>query len=109
MTGWNYDVTWKVKNTGIVTWTTDEYYVEWIEDESTDKSDFSPRHEYALKEDVDPGDTTEITIDFNMPTQPFDKIRVSQWGIVNDNGDFFCRFYEAVTFTYPAPTKTPND
>jgi len=107
MTGWIFDVVWTVKNLGVVTWDKDEYYVTWIEDESTDKSDFSPRHIYPLKADVDPYESIDITVDFQMPTQPFDKMRISQWGIVNDNGDIFCRFYYAVTYAYPAPTKTP--
>ena len=109
MTGWIFDVTWTVKNLGVVTWDPDEYYVTWIEDESTDNSDFSPKHTYPLKTEVDPYESIDITVDFQMPTQPFDKIHVSQWGIVNDNGDIFCRFYYAVTYTYPAPTKTPKD
>ncbi len=108
MTGWIFDGVWTVKNTGLVTWDQDHYYVEWIEDESTADSDWSPRHLYKLSQDVNPYDTVDITVDFQMPTQPFSKLRVSQWGIVNDNGDIFCRFYLAVTYTYPAPTKTPK-
>jgi hypothetical protein len=108
MTGWIFDVVWTVKNLGVVTWDKNEFYVTWIEDESTDKSDFSPKHTYPLKVDVDPYESIDIIVDFQMPTQPFDKMRISQWGIVNDNGEIFCRFYYAVTYTYPAPTKTPK-
>ena len=109
MTGWIFDGVWTVKNTGLVTWDKDEYYVTWIEDESTEDSDWSPRHLYKFSEDIDPYETVDITVDFQMPTHPFSKMRVSQWGIVNDNGDIFCRFYLAVTYTYPSPTKTPDD
>ncbi len=108
MTGWIFDVVWTVKNTGVVTWDRDGYYVVWIEDESTENSDFSPRHLYKLSTDVDPYEEIDIVVDFQMPTQPFDKMRVSQWGIVNDNGDIFCRFYYAVTLAYPSPTRTPT-
>lgn len=106
MTGWIFDVVWTVKNLGVVTWDKDDYYVTWIEDEST--ADFSPKHTYKLAHDVDPYETIDITVDFEMPAQPFDKIKVSQWGIVNDNGDIFCRFYYAITLAYPAPTRTPT-
>ncbi len=109
MTGWIFDVVWTVKNTGVVTWDKDEYYIVWIEDESTEDSDFSPKHLYKFSADVDPYDEVDVVVDFQMPTQPFSKMRVSQWGIVNDNGDIFCRFYYAVTYTYPAPTQTPDD
>ncbi len=107
MTGWIFDVVWTVKNTGVVTWDRDGYYVVWIEDESTENSDFSPRHLYKLSTDVDPYEEIDIVVDFQMPTQPFDKMRVSQWGIVMI-GDIFCRFYYAVTLAYPSPTKTPT-
>ena len=114
MTGWIYDKIWTVKNTGIVTWDEGEYYYIWIEDPSDyglmgDSADLSPKHKYILKEDVDPGDTIDIIVDVEIPTQPEDDIQVSYWALVNDNGDAFCQFNMVITYTYPSPTKTPND
>lgn len=113
MTGWIDDKRWTIKNTGLVTWNTTEYYVTWIADAAgaglSGKSvNFSPKTQYPLKKDVAPGDTVDIIIDYQIPTQPEDDIQVSYWGIMNDNGDLFCKFYWAITLTYPAPTKTPT-
>ncbi len=106
MTGWMFDAVWTVKNVGVATWDKDEYYVTWIEDEST--AHLSPKTTYPLKEDVDPYDTVDIIVDIEIPNKLTDEFQISQWGIVNDNGDIFCRFYLNVTMTYPAPTKTPT-
>lgn len=114
MTGWIDDKKWTIKNTGLVTWNTTEYYVTFIADAegaglSGESINFSPKTKYSLPFDVDPGDTVDIIIDYQIPTQPVDDIQVSYWGIMNDNGDLFCKFYWAITYTYPAPTKTPDN
>jgi len=116
MTGWQFDVTWTIRNKGIATWDKDEYYVIWLDDDTASDMglmggsyDFSPHHTYKLKKDVKYNDTVDITVDFEIPTRPTDEIRNSYWGIVNDNGDIFCHFVYSVYGTYPAPTKTPVD
>lgn len=114
MTGWIDDKRWTVKNTGLVTWNRNEYYVKFIDDPSDfgllgESVNFSGRTLYKLAYDVDPYETIDIIIDVQIPTQPVDHIQNSYWGIFNDNGDLFCTLPMTITLTYPAPTKTPNN
>ncbi|MCD6356425.1 MAG: hypothetical protein J7L66_03975 [Anaerolineaceae bacterium] len=104
MTGWIYDMKWTIRNVGTATWTKKDYYVKW-----TGGDDISPKHIYKLKHDVGYYEKIDIVVDIEIPTQP--KIYpgyVTNWAIVNDNGEVFCRFYHHVTLTYPAPTRTPT-
>lgn len=103
MTGADYDMVWTIKNTGIATWRTNEYYIKWL-----GGSDLSPRHTYPLAKNVTPYETVNIVVDIQIPTNPTDQLQVTRWGIVNDNGDVFCKFFHAIPSTYPAPIKTPT-
>jgi len=96
MTGANYDMVWTIRNTGIVTWNTSEYYVKWL-----GGSDLSPSHTYPLPDDVTPSGTVDIVVDIQIPTEPMTELQVTRWGIVNDNGDVFCKFFHAIPSTYP--------
>jgi hypothetical protein len=102
MTGANYDMVWTIRNTGIVTWNTSEYYIKWL-----GGSDLSPHHTYPLLKNVAPSDSIDIVVDINIPTEPMTDLQVTRWGIVNDNGDVFCKFYHAIPSTYP-PSATPT-
>jgi hypothetical protein len=102
MTGWNYDMVWTIRNNGVATWNAKEYYVKWL-----GGSDLSPNHTYPLVKNVAPGETIDIVVDIQIPTNPTSDLQVTRWGIVNDNGDVFCKFFHAIPSTYPAPTKTP--
>lgn len=105
MTGANYDMVWTIRNTGIVTWNSSEYYVKWL-----GGSDLSSSHTYPLPNDVSPSGTVDIVIDIQIPTEPTTELQVTRWGIVNDNGDIFCKFYHAIPSTYsPSPTKTTSN
>lgn len=99
--GANYDMIWTIRNTGIATWNTREYQVKWL-----GGSDLSPRHQYPLPGNVAPSNSVEIIVDIKIPPNPSDAMLVTRWGIVNDNGDVFCKFYHAVPTTYPAPIRT---
>lgn len=105
MTGANYDMVWTIRNTGIVTWNTSEYYIKWL-----GGSDLSPNHTYPLPKNVAPSGTVDIVVDIQVPTEPMTDLQVTRWGIVNDNGDVFCKFYHAIPSTYPpSSTKTPSN
>ena len=103
MTGAEYDMVWTLRNTGAVTWNTSEYYVKWL-----GGSDLSPSHTYLLPKNVVPSGTVDITVDIKIPTDPRTALQITRWGIVNDNGDVFCKFFHAIPSTYPPyPTLTP--
>jgi hypothetical protein len=105
MTGANYDMVWTIRNTGIATWNTSEYYVKWL-----GGSDLSPSHTYPLPNNVVPSGTVDILVDIRIPTEPMTDLQVTRWGIVNDNGDVFCKFFHAIPSTYPPyPTLTPSN
>jgi hypothetical protein len=104
MTGADYDMVWTIRNTGVATWNTSEYYVKWL-----GGSDLSPSHTYPLPNTVVPSGTVAIVVDIKIPTNPTTELQVTRWGIVNDNGDVFCKFFHAIPSTYPPyPTLTPN-
>ena len=105
MTGANYDMVWTIRNIGIATWNTSEYYVKWL-----GGSDLSPSHTYPLPNNVVPSGAVDIVVDIQIPTEPMADLQVTRWGIVNDNGDVFCKFYHAIPSTYPpSPTLTPSN
>ena len=105
MTGANYDMVWTIRNTGIATWNTSEYYVKWL-----GGSDLSPSHTYPLPNNVVPSGAVDIVVDIQIPTEPMADLQITRWGIVNDNGDVFCKFYHAIPSTYPpSPTLTPSN
>ena len=95
MTGADYDMVWTIRNTGVATWNTSEYYVKWL-----GGSDLSPSHTYPLAKNVAPFETVDIVVDIHIPTDPTNEVQVTAWGIVNDNGDVFCKFYHAIPSTY---------
>lgn len=103
MTGGNYDMVWTIRNVGAATWNTSEYYIKWL-----GGSDLSPSHTYPLAKNVAPFETVDIVVDIQIPTNPTNELQVTRWGIVNDNGDVFCKFFHAIPSTYPAPIKTPT-
>jgi hypothetical protein len=105
-TGWNYDFVMTMRNVGIADWTKADYYVKWVGGD-----DLSPSHIYKLPHDVGYWETVDITIDIQVPTQPKSVPGyITEWAIVNDNGEEFCNFYHQITMTLtpvPTNTKTP--
>src|SRR4030065_168483 len=65
MTGADYDMVWTVRNKGVATWNTSEYYVKWL-----GGSDLSPNHTYPLAKNVPPFETVDIVVDIHVPTEP---------------------------------------
>jgi hypothetical protein len=102
-TGWNYDFVMTMRNVGIAEWTRKDYYVKWVGGD-----DLSPSHIYKLPHDVDYWETVDITIDIQVPVSPRGVPGyITEWAIVNDNGEEFCKFYHQITMTLtPVPTRT---
>ena len=94
---------WTIRNAGVSTWNTNEYYIKWL-----GGSDLSPKHSYPLEKNVAPFETVDITVNIQISTNPTSELQVTRWGIVNDNGDVFCKFFHAIPSTYPAPSKMPT-
>ena len=104
MTGSNYDMVWTIRNTGIATWNTKDYYIKWL-----GGSDISTKHTYPLTKNVAPNESVDIRVDIHIPTNPTNVLQVTRWGIVNDKGEVFCKFFHAIQSTYPPnPTRTPT-
>ena len=95
--GDNLDVVFTLKNTGIVTWNAANYYVKWL-----GYDDLSPTHTYPLSADVAPGKTVKVIIDVDVPLK--NAQYRTQWALINDNGEAFCKFYYYVSsVTQPTP------
>jgi hypothetical protein len=105
-TGWNYDFVITMRNVGVADWTKADYYVKWLGGD-----DLSPTHIYKLPKDVGYYETVDITIDIQVPVSPKGVPGyITEWAIVNDNGEEFCNFYHQITMTLtpqPTNTKTP--
>ena len=113
------DVSWKLKNIGVVTWKRSEYYYHLLYNlEGNHSTDLrlTKNTLYYLPNDVDPGDTVTLVVDIMCPVSPPEPDQVAyttQWELVNDNGagfaKFFFRFY-SVFHTEPSatPTITPS-
>ena len=105
-TGWNYDFVITMRNVGVADWTKADYYVKWLGGD-----DLSPSHIYKLPKDVGYYETVDITIDIQVPVTPKGVPGyITEWAIVNDNGEEFCNFYHQITMTLtpqPTNTKTP--
>ena len=95
MTGADYDMVWTIRNKGVATWNTSEYYVKWL-----GGSDLSLNHTYPLAKNVPPFEAVDIVVDIRVPTDPTNEVQVTAWGIVNDNGEVFCKFYHVIPSTY---------
>ncbi len=95
------------KNTGAATWDHTSYYYKKlynIPDEKLTKSD-----QYLLSTDVPSGSKVDLIIDITCPTYPRPSAWTTQWGLVNNNGAVFARFFfrfYTVPHVAPTPTKT---
>lgn len=106
-TGWEGDVVFTIKNIGTKTWWGDVVY--WQQDDDCGYCDYisSPSKRF-INVNVEPGQTVDVRINVNVPTQPNPDGYRMEWMMINDNGEVFCEFYFAIPYTYPAPTKTPT-
>ncbi len=105
-TGAVYDVVWTLRNIGKVTWTVEDYYVAWFGPDNLSGAARGVLH-YKLPHDVAVGQTVDIIADISIPKDP--EIYPgweTNFSIINDNGERFCRFYYHVTEAIQSPTKT---
>ncbi|MBM3136586.1 MAG: hypothetical protein FJZ98_00175 [Chloroflexi bacterium] len=102
-TGWWDDYVVTLKNTGTKTWWGDVVY--WKERENCSYCNFisSPKQRF-INANVQPGQTVQIRIDVNVPTQPYKEGFRMVWDLINDNGERFCPFDFSIPFTYPVAT-----
>ena len=106
-TGDEIDVTWTLKNIGLATWDTTYYYKMIKETVPISKSTL-----YMLKQNVPSGQELKIIVDIICPKTiggPYS----TEWGLVNDNGEVFARFWfgfytVAHTPVPPTPTHTQS-
>jgi len=96
-----------LQNVGVVTWDQTSYYYKLlynIPDVKLTKSD-----QYPLSVDVPYGSKVTLIIDIECPTYPSPSAWTTQWGLVNNNGEVFARFFfrfYTVLHVKPTPTKT---
>ncbi len=92
------------QNIGKATWTTTKYYIKLLYN-SPDVT-LTNHTQYPLAADVLPGAKGTFTLDIACPTKPGGPW-TTQWGLVNDNGDVFAKFYFRF-YTGIHPTRTPT-
>lgn len=93
-----------LKNTGAATWDQTYYYKKLynIPDIKLTKSDL-----YMLSTDVPSGSKVTLILDIECPTYPSPSAWTTQWGLVNDNGAIFAKFFfRFYTVVHGAPTPT---
>lgn len=111
--GWPIDYIQTVKNIGAATWDTtyyykvlDEYYYrenkEYPYDKVKEPETIATNKRYFLKKAVAPGETVDLVIDIICP-YVLDVIHTTEWGLVNDNGEVFYRFWFGFYSVTPAP------
>ena len=107
-TGWEYDRHWKIKNIGTTTWWAADVYVEFDET-CTVCENIAYQDKFYINENVEPGDTIDIFVDIDIPTQPKEFPGYTMaWNMISENGGLICEFWNNIPSTYPAPTKTPT-
>ena len=95
--GWNFDKTWKIRNIGTKLWNSATFSVVWIGGENWSYGITA----YNLPHDVARNETVDIVIDIQVPLGVTNQPRATEWGIANDKGEVFCRFYHTIPSTYP--------
>ncbi len=110
-TGQVLDFKLTFKNMGAATWSSSTYYYKLLYNlqgnESTGQR-LTKVDQYPLSVDVPSGSKATLTIDIQCPTYPSPSAWTTQWGLVNNNGAIFARFYFRFYTGHvePAPTKT---
>jgi hypothetical protein len=107
-TGADYDKHWIVKNIGKVEWTVGDFYLTWTGGDNLSGA-VRGKLNQDLPHDVGVGDTVDIFVDISLPKKPVEfPGLVTNFGIVNDNGEVFCKFYHHITVIYPYMTPLPT-
>ena len=82
--GQEFDMIWKIQNTGVLTWTT-RYSYKYISGEPIHE-----KSEYGLKKSIAPGSVAESMVDMRAPTTAGSYRTV--WGLYDDAGKQFYTF-----------------
>ena len=88
--GQDFDGTWVLKNTGMVTWTDGQYYIKYQSGTIPVEKDL-----YYIKGDVVVNDTVEVRADMTAPAAS--GTYVSNWAVYNNVGMPFCYIFVAIT------------
>jgi len=86
-----------------------DFYVTWTGGDDLSGASRDGTLYFNLPHDVAVGKTVDIFVDIDLPKEP--KIYpgvVTNFGIVNDNGEVFCKFYHHVTVVFPYMTPLPT-
>ena len=87
--GQDFDMVWKVENTGTNTWDRDDYKLVYSSGQKTQKSD-----EYAFREDVSPGERYDCIVDMVAPSETGNYSLT--WKITGEGG----KTIQILTFTF---------
>jgi hypothetical protein len=108
MTGWEYDRHWVIKNIGTTTWWANDVYIQFDEENCPTCINITGRDKFFINANVEPGETIDISMDMDVPTQPKEFPGYTMaWDMISGNGGLICEFWNNIPSTYPAPTKTP--
>jgi hypothetical protein len=88
--GQDFDGTWVLKNTGMVTWTDGQYYIKYQSGTIPVEKDL-----YYIKGNVVVNDTVEVRADMTAPASS--GTYVSNWAVYNNVGMPFCYIFIAIT------------
>jgi hypothetical protein len=83
--GVEFDGAWTFKNIGTSTWTTDYDY------RFARGTNYAEAASYSLPHEVKPGETVRLIADMAAPSEA--GRTVSNWELVNENGEVFAQFY----------------
>jgi len=87
--GSEFDGTWTFKNIGTSTWNSNYYYRV-----SKDSNNLAKSDRYYLSQNVKPGDSIRLVADMVAPSSG--GRTVTNWELVNDNGEIFYQFFLVV-------------
>lgn len=93
--GKKIEKTWVIRNSGNVTWTSENVRIRWVGGVNLcdqDCLDWSGK--------VEPGDKHSIKINLTMPDQPINKLQIVEWGLVNQENEIFCKLYYLIPYVY---------
>lgn len=109
MTGWKYDRHWVIKNVGTTTWWANDVFVEFDET-CTSCENVTSKDDFYINKNVEPGDTIDIYVDINVPTNPVDFPGITmEWNMESGQAGLICEFWNNIPSTYPPyPTLTPK-
>lgn len=102
-TGGQLDFKITMQNAGVATWKAIQFYIKRLYNSPDIR--LTNYDLYPLVADIPPGEKGTFTIDVACPTFPGGPW-TTQWGLVNNNGEIFARFYFRF-YTGIHPTKTP--